>query len=381
MRQGFAYTVVPRHQGVGPKGSHLGLELPAAKGLNPQRDRSRQYWNFIHYLASTDRSEALEGAQEEEHPHGKLQRLEGVLFLSREGLSLRKLAKLAGLADATEARTLIRELNQQLDEQGRAFRVEDIAGGYALLTRAQFADWLRRFEYVPGQQKLSQTAMETLAVVAYRQPVPRSEIEAIRGVSSSEVLKQLMEYELVRIHSRSEELGRPFLYGTTRRFLQMFGLRSLDRLPRMSWVNEPLSAPSIAAVEHSETEDSAMTSTLSMDESVASINPAVDMDPIATSKSSAVALAHPTAAVEDEENDGFYEEEDEEEGDDFEDLDDDDWDDDEDEEESEDDLEEESEWEEVDDDDDGWSEDDDDDEEDDDWGEEEEKDDEDGDWD
>ena len=371
---------MPRHLGVGPKRSHLGAEKPAAQGLNPQGDRSRQYWNFIHYLASTGRPEALGAAQEEEHPHGKMQRLEAVLFLSREGLSLRKLAKLAGLADATEARTLIRQLNQQLDEQGRAFRVEDIAGGYGLLTRAQFADWLRRFEYVPGQQKLSQSAMETLAVVAYRQPVPRSEIEAIRGVSSSEVLKQLMEYELVRIHSRSEELGRPFLYGTTRRFLQMFGLRSLDRLPRMSWVNEPLSAPSIAAVEHSETEDSAMTSTLSMDESVASINPAEDMDAIATSASSAVAVAEPTAAVEDEENDGFYDDEDEEEGDDddFEDFDDDEWDDDEDEEESEDDLEEESEWEEVDDDDDGWSEDDDDDEEDDDWGEEDE---EDGDWD
>ena len=380
MRQGFANSVMPRHLGVGPKRSHLGAEKPAAQGLNPQGDRSRQYWNFIHYLASTGRPEALGAAQEEEHPHGKMQRLEAVLFLSREGLSLRKLAKLAGLADATEARTLIRQLNQQLDEQGRAFRVEDIAGGYGLLTRAQFADWLRRFEYVPGQQKLSQTAMETLAVVAYRQPVPRSEIEAIRGVSSSEVLKQLMEYELVRIHSRSEELGRPFLYGTTRRFLQMFGLRSLDRLPRMSWVNEPLSAPSIAAVEHSETEDSAMTSTLSMDESVASINPAEDMDAIATSASSAVAVAEPTAAVEDEENDGFYDDEDEEEGDDddFEDFDDDEWDDDEDEEESEDDLEEESEWEEVDDDDDGWSEDDDDDEEDDDWGEEDE---EDGDWD
>ena len=162
-----------------------------------------------------------------------------MLFLTPEGESSRKLAKLAGLADATEARTLIRQINQSLDAQGRAYRIEEVAGGYALMTRSQFAPWLRRLPHVPGALKLSQAALETLAVVAYRQPVLRANVEAIRGVSCSEVLKQLMELDLVRISGRSEDLGRPYLYGTTRRFLQMFGLRSADRLPRMAWVNQP----------------------------------------------------------------------------------------------------------------------------------------------
>lgn len=102
-----------------------------------------------------------------------------------------------------------------------------------MLTRPQFAPWLRRLAYIPTVTKLSQSAMETLAVVAYRQPIRRADIEAIRGVGCSEVLKQLMESELVRICGRSEDLGRPYLYGTTKRFLQIFGLRSADRLPRV----------------------------------------------------------------------------------------------------------------------------------------------------
>ncbi|GIX00428.1 MAG: hypothetical protein KatS3mg111_3760 [Pirellulaceae bacterium] len=168
----------------------------------------------------------------------KLRRVEAVLFLAREELNTRKIAKLAALADATEARTLIKRLNAKYDQIGRAFRVEEIAGGYVLLTRPEFAPWLRKLQYVPAEKRLSQSAMETLAIVAYRQPVLRAEIEAIRGVGCSEVLKQLMELDLVRISGRSEELGRPYLYGTTRRFLQMFGLRSTDRLPRKEWVNE-----------------------------------------------------------------------------------------------------------------------------------------------
>ncbi|MEO8494531.1 MAG: SMC-Scp complex subunit ScpB, partial [Planctomycetota bacterium] len=111
----------------------------------------------------------------------RTQRLEAVLFLAREPLSSRKLSQFASLADATEARTLIRHLNELYDASGRAFRVEDVAGGYQLLTRSPFAAWLRRLEYVPNEIRLSGPAMETLAVIAYRQPASRAEIEAIRG--------------------------------------------------------------------------------------------------------------------------------------------------------------------------------------------------------
>jgi segregation and condensation protein B len=161
-----------------------------------------------------------------------LRRLEAVLLLSREPLTSRKLAQLAQLEDGTQARTLVRKLNQLLDDAGRAFRVEEVAGGYQLLTRQKFASWLRRLGHIPSEIRLSTPALETLAVVAYRQPVTKADIEAIRGVNCGEILRQLMERDLVRIGGRSEELGRPYLYTTTKRFLQQFGLRSLEDLPR-----------------------------------------------------------------------------------------------------------------------------------------------------
>ena len=161
-----------------------------------------------------------------------LGRLEAVLLLAREPLNSRKLSQYAGLDDGTQARTLLRQLNEWYDQAGRAFRVEEVAGGYQLLSRRKFGKWLRRLSHVPGESRLSAPALETLAVIAYRQPVPRADIEAIRGVNCGEILRQLMERDLVRIGGRSEELGRPYLYATTRRFLNLFGLVSLEELPR-----------------------------------------------------------------------------------------------------------------------------------------------------
>ena len=161
-----------------------------------------------------------------------LARVEAVLFLAREPLASRKIAQLAGLSDGTRARTLVRQLNKFYDQGGTAFRVEEVAGGFQMLSRPKFGSWLRRLFRSPIETQLSAPAMETLAVVAYRQPVLRADIEAIRGVQCGEILRQLMERDLVRIEGRAEELGRPFLYGTTKRFLQVFGLRHTDELPR-----------------------------------------------------------------------------------------------------------------------------------------------------
>ena len=161
----------------------------------------------------------------------RMARLEAVLFLTREPLGTRKLADLADLADGTEARTLVRKLNRLYDEELCAFRAVEVAGGFQLVSRPQFASYLRRLHGPAVEVRLSAPAMETLSVVAYRQPVLRAEIESIRGVQCGELLRQLMERDLVRIAGRSEELGRPFLYGTTKRFLQVFGLRHLDELP------------------------------------------------------------------------------------------------------------------------------------------------------
>lgn len=181
----------------------------------------------------------------------RMARVEAVLFLADEPLNTRKISQLANLADGTEARTLIRRLNEFYDRQGTAFRAEETAGGYQLLTRRKFAGWLRRLVRTHVEARLSAPALETLAVVAYRQPVTRAEIEGIRGVQCDEMLRQLMERDLARIAGRSEELGRPYLYGTTKRFLRFFGLRHLDELPRAaelrgdrSGADAPESAPS-----------------------------------------------------------------------------------------------------------------------------------------
>jgi segregation and condensation protein B len=165
--------------------------------------------------------------------------LEGVLLLAREPLGSRKLAQLASLADGTKARTLVRQLNRRYDDEDCAFRVMEIGGGFQLMTRPKFSPWLRRLHIADVEVRLSGPALETLAVVAYRQPVLRADIEAIRGVQCGEILRQLMERELVRIVGRSEDLGRPFLYGTTRRFLQIFGLHHLEELPRPEELRSP----------------------------------------------------------------------------------------------------------------------------------------------
>ena len=171
----------------------------------------------------------------DEDPRIRQMRAEAVLLVSKSPLSLRKLAQLAHLADATEARTLVRQLNRIYETHGRAIRVEQVAGGYRLLTRPALSPWLARLGHLPAPLRLSTPMMETLSVVAYRQPVSRANAEAVRGVACGEILRQLMERDLIRIVGRSEELGRPYLYGTTKRFLKLFGLTSVEALPPIQW--------------------------------------------------------------------------------------------------------------------------------------------------
>jgi segregation and condensation protein B len=167
----------------------------------------------------------------------KLTQLEAVLFLAGEPLSTRKLAKYAKLADGTEARTLLKRLSRRYDQRSRALQVIEVAGGFQLMTRPQLAPWIGRLHRAAQEVRLSAPALETLAVVAYRQPVVRAEVEAIRGVQCGEILRVLMERDLLRIVGRAEELGRPFLYGTTKNFLQVFGLRRLDQLPPIDQIH------------------------------------------------------------------------------------------------------------------------------------------------
>ena len=195
-------------------------------------------------------------------------RLEAVLLLAREPMSLRKLAQSANLADATEARTLLTDLRQRYDARGSAFTVEQLAGGYQLRTRPKFAPWLRPLVPSEEQVRLSPPALETLAVVAYRQPILRAEVEAIRGVACGEILRQLLDHDLLRIVGRSEELGRPLWYGTTRRFLQVFGLSNLEALPLASQLRRP--------AESLSSDDDVPTVSFPAHESTADVAPDVD---------------------------------------------------------------------------------------------------------
>ncbi|MCC6494178.1 MAG: SMC-Scp complex subunit ScpB [Pirellulales bacterium] len=174
-------------------------------------------------------------------------RLEAILFLAREPLSSRKLAALADLADGTEARALVRELARRLRNRARAIQPVEIAQGTQLMTRPQLADWIGKVHPPDADLRLSPPALETLAVAAYRQPATRAEIEAVRGVQCGEILRVLMERDFLRIVGRSDELGRPFLYGTTRKFLQVFGLRRLEELPPVDQIRNSTTREAAAA--------------------------------------------------------------------------------------------------------------------------------------
>ncbi len=162
---------------------------------------------------------------------GPLAAVEAALLIADEPLPARKLAAAANLADAAEARRLVGRLRGLYEAGESAFQVEEIAGGYQLLSRPEFFPWLARLRRAAAEAQLSGPAKETLAIVAYRQPVTRADVEAIRGVGAGEVLRQLMERGLVRLAGRDDSLGRPQLYETTKKFLQAFGLRGLKDLP------------------------------------------------------------------------------------------------------------------------------------------------------
>jgi segregation and condensation protein B len=170
---------------------------------------------------------------------GRLALVEAALFAADEPLSARRLAAVVGLADVAEARRLVRKLQSLYDKDGTAFQVEEIAGGFQLLSRPEYHPWLIRLRHTGNDLRLSPAARETLAIIAYRQPIMRADIEAIRGVQCGELLRLLMEKGLVRIAGRHDSLGRPVLYGTTKKFLQVFGLRSLQDLPQVEQLRPP----------------------------------------------------------------------------------------------------------------------------------------------
>ena len=158
--------------------------------------------------------------------------LEALLMATHSPLTAGQIAEALELGSTKPVRRAIEALNGQYDESNRAFRIEQISGGYQILTLPQFADVLKKMHQKDIDAKLTQAAKETLAIIAYKQPILRADIEAIRGVACGETIRSLMEKHLVKIAGRAEEPGRPILYGTTKRFLESFGLNSLADLPK-----------------------------------------------------------------------------------------------------------------------------------------------------
>lgn len=158
--------------------------------------------------------------------------VEAVLFASDTPLTPAEIAEAEESLDETRVEAALALLRVEYDESGRAFELRELAGGVQILTRPEFAPFLERFDTVAKPGRLSGPAMEALAVIAYRQPVSRIEIDYVRGVNSSGVLRTLVDRELIRVAGRGEGVGRPVLYGTTSRFLEHFGFASLEAMPR-----------------------------------------------------------------------------------------------------------------------------------------------------
>ena len=159
--------------------------------------------------------------------------VEAMLFASDVPLEAERIREVLDLENAAAARGLVEELITRYEAEPRGLAIVEVGGGYRMVTRPELAPWLVRLARARTRVRLSRPALETLAIIAYKQPVSRPELDAVRGVNSDAVLDNLLERRLIRIGGRKEAPGRPFLYETTREFLVAFGLRDLADLPKV----------------------------------------------------------------------------------------------------------------------------------------------------
>lgn len=262
-----------------------------------------------------------------EEPAFPLHRIvEAILFASQKPVSFKEMASIfKGAADSAkenpqiacfakikpdEIAEAIRQLETELAETGRAFEVRESAAGWQLVTKADFAPWLRQLFPENRSARLSAPALETLAIIAYRQPITRADMEAVRGVAVDGVMQTLLDRGLVRIAGRAEIPGRPLLYETTQYFMEHFGLKDLDDLPNageLRRISLPTATPPVetpAAVENKETDGTEIQPTLvNVEETAASPQSepgAPNGVPIEESAGSATVEDPPTEPVEEE---------------------------------------------------------------------------------
>ncbi len=165
--------------------------------------------------------------------------VEALLFAVQEPISVRKICEVVEDVEAKEIREVIQQLREEYDTHDRVFQIEEIANGFQLLSRPEYHEWISKIRKKSGESKLSQQALETLSIIAYKQPIIRADIEAIRGVQYGQMIRTLIEKGLVKITGRDEVLGRPLLYGTTTKFLDHFGLKSIKDLPKVEDLEMP----------------------------------------------------------------------------------------------------------------------------------------------
>lgn len=159
--------------------------------------------------------------------------IEALLFISEKSLLIDQIKGVFENLEPTKIREVILELQNDYENSTRGLRITEVAGGFQIVTSLEVADTLKKFYKLRDAARLSKSALETLAIIAYKQPVTRLDIESLRGVNVDGVMRSLLEKNLIRITGRKDVIGRPFVYGTTRQFLEYFGLASLGDLPKI----------------------------------------------------------------------------------------------------------------------------------------------------
>lgn len=200
-----------------------GSEDPAATEISAEAESTE--------AVSVEAAPANEGAVQAIAERELRGIVESLLFVSPEPLSVQRLVAIMGDVTKADVAQALRGLGEELEQEGRGVRLVEIAGGFRLVTKQEYATWIKRLDKTKSAAKLSRSALESLAIIAYKQPIVRSEIEEIRGVETSGVVRTLLERKLVRIVGRKEVPGRPIMYGTTKFFLEHFGLNDLTQLP------------------------------------------------------------------------------------------------------------------------------------------------------
>jgi len=205
--------------------------------------------------------------------------IESLLFVAQEPLTVDRLKKILNHAETKEIRTALEDIATEFDARKGGFYLHRVAGGYQVRSRPEYSDWIKRL-LQPKPFRLSKAALETLATIAYKQPIIRSDVEHVRGVDCGGVLKVLLERGFIRVMGRKEIPGRPLIYGTTKRFLEVFGLETLRDLPTPKEIEELGSAPLETANglpdENSPTEDQALTDDGAPDDLQDNENPAAE---------------------------------------------------------------------------------------------------------